>query len=74
MNSIPILGKFIDERFLNHRLKSTSLGGIAGAVTAIGLFEYRLFAKHVWSWDLLTVALVMVGVKITAMVWYRLKD
>ena len=30
---IPFLGRAIDERFLNHRLKSSSLGGIVGGVS-----------------------------------------
>jgi hypothetical protein len=71
---IPILGTIVDERFLNHRLKSSSLGGIAGALVAIGLFEYRYFVKHFWSWDLLAVALTMVGVKMAVLAWYLIAD
>lgn len=71
---IPRLSKVVDERFLMHRLRSTSLGGIAAALVAIGLFEYRLFTQHVWNWDLLAVALTMVVIKLSAMVWYRLMD
>ena len=71
---IPILGTIVDERFLNHRLKSSSLGGIAGAIVAIGLFEYRYFAKHFWSWDLLAVALTMVAVKMAVLAWYLITD
>jgi hypothetical protein len=71
---IPILGTIIDERFLNRRLKSSSIGGIAGALVAIGLFEYRFFVKHFWSWDLLAVALTMVGVKMAVMAWYLITD
>lgn len=71
---IPILGTIVDERFLNRRLKSSSIGGIAGAVLAVGLFEYRYFVKHFWSWDLLAVALTMVGVKMAVMAWYWITD
>jgi hypothetical protein len=71
---IPILGTIVDERFLNRRLKSSSIGGIAGAVVAVGLFEYRYFVKHFWSWDLLAVALTMVGVKMSVMAWYWITD
>jgi hypothetical protein len=71
---IPFLGRAIDERFLNRRLKSTSLGGIAGCITAVILFEYRYFVNHRWSWDLLAVALTIVGVKMTVMVWYLITD
>jgi hypothetical protein len=66
---IPLLGA-IDERFLHYRLRSTSLGGIAGTVVAVGLFEYRYFHDHVVSWDLLAVALTVVAVKLAVMGWY----
>ena len=71
---IPILGWLVDERFLEHRRRSTSLAGIVGALVAIGLFEYRYFADRIWSWDLFAVAVTMVGVKLGLMVWYRLTD
>jgi hypothetical protein len=69
--NIPIVGKLVDERFLNHRLRATSLAGIIGGITAICLFTYRFYATHVWSWDLFTVAMTIVGVKLTVMIWYR---
>jgi hypothetical protein len=72
--NIPILGRRIDERFLNHRLRSTSLAGIVGGLTAIGLFLYRYNANHVWSWDLFAVAITIVVVKLAAMTWYLLTD
>ncbi|MEA2569365.1 MAG: hypothetical protein QOI24_1366 [Acidobacteriota bacterium] len=72
--NIPFLGRAIDERFLNHRLRSTSLGGIIGGVTAILLFAYRFYINHIWSWDLFTVAITIVGVKMTMMAWYLLTD
>ncbi|MGA8867873.1 MAG: hypothetical protein WB510_12935 [Candidatus Sulfotelmatobacter sp.] len=71
---IPILGKVIDERFLDHRLRSTSLAGIIGCIVAVCLFEYRYFVNHVWSWDLLSVALTIVGVKLAMMAWYLFTD
>jgi protein-S-isoprenylcysteine O-methyltransferase Ste14 len=71
---IPIVGTVIDERFLNHRLKSTSIAGIVGACVAIGLFEYRYFFNHVLSWDLLAVACTFVVVKLAVLSWYRLTD
>jgi hypothetical protein len=71
---IPLLGWLIDERFLMHRLRSTSLGGLAGACVAGGLFEYRLLHDHVYSWDLLAVLAAMVVVKLGAMTWYRIND
>ena len=74
LKRIPILGKIVDERYLNHRLRSTSLAGIVGCIVAIVLFEYRFFVNHVWSWDLLSVALTIVGVKLAMMTWYVLTD
>ena len=74
LSKVPILGKFVDERFLEHRRRSTSIAGIAACLVAIGLFEYRFFINHIWSWDLLVVALTMVAVKVAMMVWYRFKD
>jgi hypothetical protein len=72
--NIPIVGKLVDERFLNHRLRATSLAGIIGGVTAICLFAYRFYVTHVWSWDLFAVAMTILGVKLTVMAWYRLTD
>jgi len=71
---MKIFGKVIDERFLTHRRRSTSIAGILGALTAIGLFEYRYWVNHIWSWDLLTIALVFVGVKLALMAWFYLTD
>jgi len=72
--SLRILGRAVDERFLNHRLKSTSLAGIVGGVLACGLFAYRWYADRLWSWDLFAVAVTIVGVKMVLMCWYLLTD
>jgi hypothetical protein len=69
---VNFLRRFIDERFLEHRLRSTSTAGIASAVVAIVLFEYRLLASGNWSWDLLIVALTFAAVKLSLMFWYSL--
>jgi hypothetical protein len=69
-----ILSRAVDERFLSHRLRSTSLAGVIGGVTAIALFGYRYYFDHLWSWDLLAVSLTIVGVKLAAMTWYFLTD
>jgi hypothetical protein len=71
---IPILGRVFDERFLNHRLKSTSLGGIIGVAVAMGLFAYHYYHDHFWSWDLLAVGITMVVVKWAVLTWYLLTD
>ncbi len=72
--NIPIVGRAIDERFLNHRLRSTSLAGIIGGVVATLLFAYRYYINHVFSWDLLAVTLTIVGVKLAVLIWYRITD
>jgi len=71
---IPILGRAVDERFLNHRLRSSSTAGIVGALVGVALFEYRFYAKHIWSWDLLAVVGTIVAVKMGMMAWYLITD
>jgi len=71
---MKFLSKWVDERFLDHRRRSTSAAGIAGVVVAVGLFEYRYFVDHVWNWDLFAVAVAMVVVKLALMTWYTIKD
>lgn len=72
--NVPIIGRFIDERFLEHRRRSTSLAGIIGGVVAIGLWAYRYFVSHVWSWDLFAVAVTIAAVKVGLMIWYSATD
>jgi hypothetical protein len=69
-----ILGIPIDERFLDHRRRSTSLAAMAGAVVSGGLFEYRLIHEHHVAWELLSVLLAMIVVKFAAMAWYHFTD
>ncbi len=72
--NLPFLGRAIDERFLNHRLRSTSMAGIVGGVVAMSLFLYRYYTDHVWSWDLLAVGVTIAVVKLALMTWYFLTD
>lgn len=71
LSRIPILGKFVDERFLDHRRRSSSIAGIAAAILAVLLFEYRFFFDHIWSWDLLAIALVFIVLKMSFFTWFR---
>jgi hypothetical protein len=71
---VPILGLAIDERFLTHRLRSTSVAGVTGGVVAIGLFTYRFYVDHLWSWDLLAVSVTIAVVKLAVLIWYRVTD
>jgi hypothetical protein len=71
---MSFLNKWVDERFLDHRRRSTSIAGIAGGVLAIGLFGYRYYFDHVWSWDLFAVGVATVAVKLALMTWFTLTD
>lgn len=67
---MSLFSKLVDERFLEYRRRSTSVAGIAGAIVAWALFEYRWFFRHVWSGDLLAVLVVIAAVKLGMMAWY----
>lgn len=71
---IPLTDVTIDERFLAHRQRSTSLAGMAAALAAGGLFLYRHYADHTWNYDLLAVLALMVLVKFCALAYFRLTD
>jgi hypothetical protein len=64
----------IDERFLMHRLRSTSIAGVTAGVLASLLWFYRYVFDHQLNWDLFAVALTMAVVKVSLMAWYRLTD
>jgi hypothetical protein len=64
----------VDERFLTHRLRATSLAGMAGGVTASLLFAYYYFVDGSPRWDLLAVAVVIAVVKLSALAYYRMTD
>ena len=68
------LGNAIDERFLMHRLKSTSIAGVVAGTLAMALFAYHYYVDHVWRWDLLSVGITMAAVKWALMLWFRWKD
>jgi hypothetical protein len=68
------LGLRIDERFLAHRRRSTSIAGQAAVTLAICLFAWRFYIDHIWSWDLLAVGLTAVLVKLSVMLWSILKE
>jgi hypothetical protein len=69
---LPILGT-IDERFLTHRLRSTSIGGLTAVLLAAALFFYNL-AHHIIRWDLFAIVATAAVVKIGVLVWYRIND
>jgi hypothetical protein len=71
---VTFFSRIVDERFLEHRRRSTSLAGVIGGTLAICLFAYRYYVDRRWSWDLLAVGLTFVVVKLAVMTWYYLTD
>jgi hypothetical protein len=71
---VSILSRIFDERFLVHRLRSTSMAGITAGAGSLLLFEYRYFVNHTVNWDLLAVGCTFVAVKLALMTWYSVKD
>jgi hypothetical protein len=69
-----ILGITVDERFLDHRRRSTTFAAMAGALVSGGLFEYHLIRDHRYAWELGAVLLAMVVVKLSSMLWLHLTD
>ncbi len=71
---LPRLRDVVDERFLEHRRRATSVAGIVGGVLALLLFGYRAYVQHVLEWDLLAVGVTFVVVKYVLFLWYRIND
>jgi hypothetical protein len=71
---MSILARMVDERFLAHRRRSTSIAGMVTGATALLLFAWRYYIDHVVSWDLFAVGLIFVLIKVTLVTWYLLKD
>ena len=72
--NIPFFGRQIDERFLMHRLRSTSIAGTIGGVLAVLLFAYHFYIDHYFSSELLAIPLTIVVIKWSLFIWYRLTD
>jgi E3 ubiquitin-protein ligase DOA10 len=72
--NIPLLNRLLDERFFEHRRRSTSTAGIVTAEAALLLFAYRYYFDHVVSWDLFAIVATFLVVKLTLMAWYYLTD
>lgn len=70
----PPLPEFVDERFLNHRRRATSVAGVACAVLAIALAFFRWYHDRVVSRDLIAVAATFIVVKYALFFWYRRTD
>jgi hypothetical protein len=74
LSRIPILRAFVDERFLDHRRRASSIAGFATLIVAGVLFEYRLLHDQVVSWDLIAVILTFAVFKLSLFAWYRFND
>ncbi len=71
---LPLLGLNIDERFLTHRLRSSSAAGIVSCLFATLLFAWHFYVDDVWSWNLLAVVATFICTKWALMAWYRWTD
>ena len=66
--------KKMDERYLMHRLRSTSIAGIVGAVAIGSWILYQFYVKDIFRWDLFVILMIIGLVKIGAMIYYRRTD
>jgi hypothetical protein len=71
---MSFLSRLVDERYMAHRQRATSIAGTIAVVLAMCLFAWRFFVDNVWSWDLLAIGLTAAAVKIAVMVWSGLRD
>jgi len=72
--SSPTGAKLLDERFFDHRRRSTSIAGMAGGVFACALFLYRHYVDDVWNWDVIAVAVTIAVIKVILMIYYHVTD
>ena len=64
----------IDERFLLHRLKSTSLAAVTGGVS-MGVYAlYELYGHNTVRTDLMIFLGIMAVTKLGAMIWFRFRN
>ena len=71
---MSLRSRLLDERFFEHRRRSTSVAGMLAAALALVLFEWRYFVQHRLDWDLFAVGVVFVGVKLSLLTYYYLTD
>ena len=70
---LPIVGWTVDERFLMHRLRSTSIAGSAAVLLAGGFF-FNGLSKGAVRWDHFAIIATAAVVKIAVLIYYRLTD
>ena len=61
----------IDERFLMHRLRSSSYAAMTGAVLMGAWALYNLYGRGIMRWDILIIMSAMAAVKLGAMLYFR---
>lgn len=75
---LPLIGQIpnrvLDERFLDRRRRSSTFALMAGAVVACSFFEYEVVRYHHIDWELFSVLVAMVTVKLGAMAWFHFTD
>lgn len=74
LTRVPVLRKFVDERFLEHRRRSSSIAGLATLWLTLGIFEYQWFHNRIWRWDLLALMGCFGVVKMSLFAWHRFND
>lgn len=74
LSRIPILKKYVDERFLDHRRRSSSIAGFSMLFAALCIFEYRAIFEHIISWDMVALILIFGVVKMSICLWLGLHD
>ena len=71
---MSILDRIADERFLTHRLRSTSTAGMVGTALVGVLFLYRLYFLQITDWPLFAILFLVVLIKFGIMAYYFLTD
>ena len=61
----------MDERFIEHRFKSTRLAMAVGLILMVAWFNYELFINDTMRVDLFLIVLAMGLTKLAAMLYYR---
>ena len=73
MGFLPLLFRRgeLDERFVNHRYRSTRAGLAAGLLAMLAWLKYDYFAIGVLRWDYLVIMVVMAVVKVATMIYLQ---
>lgn len=64
----------MDERFLIHRLKSTSLAAVVGSLSMGTWFLYEQIVNRVIHWHIIIFMGIIAVTKLSAMLYYRLTN